>query len=232
MAITVEQARQIVFDSVLHTYDSAFNARKLDRAIIATCNRFLRETHIARTSRSIAIVSDTIEYDLDSEVADGFRPDQIVGVPHVASDDWRPLQIVDYDILRREYDTTEASGRPELISFSGDKAYVFPKPDAGYTITLQTWDLLDTTNWQVGGTDTTTLSKELNIPERWCHDVLWFGARGYLLLGAPGHPDAASSMAEFVNVIARAKGEGQRSGTWWPSRRGTHEQTYGPRPRL
>jgi|14BtaG_2_1085337.scaffolds.fasta_scaffold03225_6 hypothetical protein len=233
MATTVQQAREIVYDSVLHTYDSSFDLTKLDRAIIAACNRFLRETHVARTSRSISVTTGTIEYDLDDEVGTGFRSDQIIGVPHIASSDWRPLQVVDYDIVRREFDTTAATGRPELVAFNGDKAVVYPTPDDNYTVTLQTWDLLNTTGWTVGGTDGTTLAVTLNIPDRWAHDVLWFGARGYLLLGAPGHPDAAPAMSEFMDVVIRgAKGEGNRGGSWWASARGTHEQTYGPRPRL
>lgn len=233
MATTVQQAREIVYDSVLHTYGGSFNLTKLDRAIIAACNRFLRETRVARTARSVAITTGTIEYDLDDEVGTGFRSDQIIGVPHIADSDWRPLQVVDYDIVRREFDTTAATGRPELIAFNGDKASVYPTPDDNYTVTLQTWDLLDTSDWTVGGTDETTLGVTLNIPDRWSHDVLWFGARGYLLLGAPGHPDAAPAMSEFMDVVVRgAKGEGNRVGSWWPSARGTHEQTYGPRPRL
>lgn len=233
MATTVEQARQIVEESAIHTYGGAFDATKVDRAIIGAANRFLRETRVARSQNTITTVASTVEYDLDSEVSSGFRPDQIIGVPHIASADWRPVQIVDYGVMRREHDTTAASGRPEMISFNGDKAYLYPTPDAAYDITLQSWELLDMTGWTIGGTDPTTLAVELNIPDRWAYDVLWFGARGYMLLGAPGHPDAAAAMSEFTGrVIPMAKGEGQRNGMWWPSRRGTHEQTYGPRPRL
>ncbi len=233
MAITVPQARQIVTNSVLHTYDAAFDLEKTDRAIIAACNRFLRETHVARATNTISALASTIEYDLDTEVSTGFRPDQIIGVPHIASTDWRPVQVVDYEVLRRMHDAVTASGRPELVAFHGDKAYLYPTPDASYTITLQSWELLDVSSWTIGGTDASTVAHTLNIPDRWAYDVLWFGARGYLLLGAPGHPDAAAAMSEFTGtVIPLAKGEGQRSGAWWPSQMGTHEQTYGPRPRL
>lgn len=233
MAITVEEARKIVFDSTIHTNETAFSTLKVDRAIIAACNRFLRETKVARRTDTFATVASTATYDLDTEIESGFRSDQIIGVPHIASPDWRPLQVVDYEIVRREHDVTAASQRPEMIAFNGATATMYPTPDAAYTIAMRSWELLDTTNWTAGGNDPTTRAKTLNIPDRWSYDVLWFGARGYLLLGAPGHTDGPAAMAEFTgSVIPNATGEGQRGGAWWPSAKGTHEQTYGPRPRL
>ena len=232
MAFTVEDARKILSTCVLHTYEEALEREKYDRAIIAAGNRFLRETRVARSVKSWSISSGTNTYDLDSAISSEFRPDQIIGLPHLQSTDWRPLQIVDYEVIRREYDASAASGRPEMVGFHGDTAIVFPDPDANYTITVNSWDLLTTTNWTIGGTDATTLAVTLNIPERWCYGVIWWGARAYLLYGAPGHPDDQPAMGEFLNVIERAKGEGQRSGKTWPSYKGTIEQAYGPRPRL
>jgi len=233
MAITVEQARQKLENAVLHTEVGSFSYKKLDHALIAACNRFLRETHVVRSSETLALSSGTEEYDLDTAISAQFRPDQILGVMYLAADDYSPVQVVAWDVIRREYDTSDASGRPEMIAFNGDKAIVYPSPDTSYNVTMQTWDLLDQTNWTIGGMDATTRAVELNIPDRWVDDVIWFGARAYLLLGAPGHPDAYAAMQEFLrNVIPLAKGEGTRHGAWWPSYKGTLEQGYGPRPRL
>lgn len=232
-SVTVKEARLKLMDSVLHAEANEFTTTKQDRAIIAACNRFLRETHVARSTRSVALTSGTRVYDLDSSVGTGFRPDQIIGMPHIAATDWRPLQVVDYEVIRREFDTSAATGRPEMVGFNGDQMTVFPTPDANYTVTFQTWDVLDQTNWTIGGVDSSTLAVTLNIPNRWADDVIWWGARAYLLMGAPGHPDAGAAMQHFERVIIpSAKGEGQRSGRWWPSYKGTIEQAYGPRPRL
>ncbi len=232
MAITVPEARLYVTDSVLHAAQDVFSERKLDMAIRTAFERFLRETQVARSTKTMATVSGTRFYDLDTEIASGFRPDQIVGMPYIQATDYRSLQIVDYEVIRREYDTSDATGRPEMIGFNGNRMFMFPTPDDAYTVNIEAWDTLDITGWTIGGTDATTLAKEINVPDRWAYEVLNIGARAYLILGAPGHPDAQASMYEFERMIARNKGAGQRGGRWWPSSKGTIEQGYGPRPRL
>ena len=229
MPKTVAEARTIVEESVLHTDANSFTPIKLDEAIQAACNRFLRETKTQRSTRSLSVTTGTSSYDLATEFTAGFGSDQIVGVPYLAAPDYRPVQIFDFEVIRREYDASASSGRPDMIAFHGSAATVYPTPDDNYTVTMNTWELIDTTNWEIGGTDDTTLAITLNVPEQWVRDVLWWGGRAYMIYGAPGHDDDRAAMGEFLNIIERAKGTGQRSGRTWPSFKGNISQAYGPR---
>lgn len=209
---TVQEARAKVTDSILHTGTQTFSNTKLDRAIIAACNRFLRETRMVRKSSSLSITSGTITYDLDTLATGGLNIEQIIGVLHIASTDWKRVKLVDYNVVRHRHEHESAVGKPSMVAVDGDNLVVYPTPDANYTLTVQTWELLDQTGWTIGGDDATTLAVELNVPDRWIDDVLWWGARAYMLLGAPGHPDASASMSEFSRVvIPKARGEGTKS---------------------
>lgn len=199
-------------DSILHTGSSTFSNTKLDRAILAACNRFLRETRLARKKHTVAITDGTVTYSLATLLSAGLEFQQVMSVQHIASPDWSKVKIVDYDTVRFEHEDNDREGEPELIGFDGDNMVVYPTPDANYTLNVQTYQLQDETGWTIGGTDGTTLAVTLDVPDRWVHDVLWFGARAYLLFGAPGHPDASPAMSEFVrNIIPKAKGENLKS---------------------
>jgi hypothetical protein len=186
MAVTVEDARAKVLDSILHAGTATFTESKLDRAIIAAVNRFLRETRLARKTHSIAISDGVLSYSL----AAGTDLENRTGVAHIASTDWERVKYTDYNNIRHRHEKESAEGKPELIGFDGDNMIVYPTPDAAYTLTVQTYELQDVSSWTIGGTDATTLAVTLDIPDRWVDDVLWFGARGYLLFGAPGHPES------------------------------------------
>lgn len=229
MPRTVAQARTLVEESLLHSESNSFSKTKLDEAIQASCNRFLRETKTQRSTRTLTTVSGTESYDLETEFTTGFMSDQIVGLPYIAADDYRPLNVVDWEVVRREYDASASSGRPEMVAFHGATALLYPDPDAVYNITCNTWELLDETGWTLGGTDGTTVAVVLNMPEQWVRDVLWWGARAYMIYGAAGHIDDQPAMSEFLNLIERAKGTGQRSGRNWPSYKGGVSQAYSPR---
>ncbi|MDB4261468.1 hypothetical protein N9878_01235 [bacterium] len=212
MATTVQQARAKVIDSILHTGTATFSETKIDRAIIASCNRFLRETRLVRKKHTVSIIAGTITYDLDTLVAAGLEFQQVMSVANLASTDWGKVDIVDFDSVRFEHEDNTRTDKPEMIGFDGDNMVVWPTPDANYTLDVQTYQLTDETGWTIGGTDATTLAVVLNVPARWVDDVLWFGARAYLLFGAPGHRDAAPAMSEFIrNIIPKAKGENLKS---------------------
>jgi hypothetical protein len=212
MAVTVEEARAKVLDSILHTGTTTFSESKLDRAIIASVNRFLRETRLSRKTHSISISDGVISYSMATLAAAGTDLEARVGVAHVASTDWERVKYTDYNNIRHRHEKESADGKPELIGFDGDNMIVYPTPDAAYTLTVQTYELQDVSSWTIGGTDGTTLAVTLDVPDRWVDDVLWFGARGYLLFGAPGHVDASAAMAEFTRVlIPKARGDTLRS---------------------
>lgn len=223
MAYTVETARAMLLDSIVHTGTASFSNSKLDRAIIAACNRFLRETRIVRKQTDVSLSDGTTTYDLDTLTSGGTNFRRIINVMHIASPDWNEVELVDYNTVRQEFEDSTAKGKPEMVAIDGDNLVVHPTPDAAYTLNVQTYELLDQTGWTVGGTDGTTLAVTLNVPEDWIDDVLWFGARAYLLLGAPGHPDARVAMAEFTRVIIpKARGDWTKSIDPKPRRTSQH----------
>jgi len=187
LSVTVQEARAKVTDSIVHIGATTFSTTKLDRAIIAAVNRFLRETKIVRAKKTISITDGDVTYDLATLVAAGVDLDRVMSVMHIASTDWSKVEIVDYDLVRAWHEDNDREGEPEIVGFDGDNLVVYPTPDANYTLQLQTYQLQDQTGWTIGGTDGTTLAVTLDVPDRWVDDVLWF-ALGLLLLGAPGHP--------------------------------------------
>lgn len=229
--MNVGDARSILMDSVLHTGTDTWSTTKQDRAIIVACRRFLRESHCQRTLATFDTVAAQREYVLDSALDSSlanFISGALTGKPFIAATDFRPVNVMSFEYVRGQADYSNASGRPELIGFVGNTAWLYPSPDDAYIIRLPMYDDLDMSGWTIGGVDGTTLAHEINIPERYAWDVVWWGCRASLLYGAPGHPDAGASMAEFQSVIARAKNEAQNAGFAFPRSRNYFNQSYGP----
>jgi len=208
LAVTVEEARAKVRDSIVHTGTSSFSDTKVDRAIIAACNRFLRETRIVRKQTDVSLSDGTTTYSLATLKSGGTDFDRLIQIMHLASPGWERVEMSDYNVVRSHLEEDSSEGEPKLVALDGDNLVVYPTPDASYTLKVQTYELQDETGWTIGGSDGTTLAVTLTVPDAWVDDVLWFGARAYLLLGAPGHPDARPAMVEFTrSVIPRAIGE-------------------------
>lgn len=228
MAVTVQDARAIVLDSIVHTGTATFSETKLDRAIIAACDRFLRETRIVRKTSNVSLSDGTTTYSLATLKSGGTDFEQLINIMHLAAPGWERIEMVDYNSVRTLFEDNTNEGEPELVAIDGDNLVVYPTPDAAYTLKVQTYEITDQTNWTIGGTDGTTLAVTLNVPDRWIYDVLWWGARSYLLMGAPGHPDARPAMAEFTRVIIpKARGDWTKSID--PKPRTTHPYTSTPR---
>jgi hypothetical protein len=220
MPLTLQEAREVVTDSVLHIGDTTFYADKIDRAIKVSCERFLRETGIARTVGTVTVNSAASTIDVPATVTD-FLPGCLVELPFIAATNSR-LQVVSYQNLVTQRDQMEgATGRPELIAWNSPTAgYLFPTTNAQYIISFVYVQPL------ISFTPGTKTRVVLNIPDRYVYEVLWTGAKAALVRGAPGHPDWKDAQVEFEALIARAKGEVTPRGVWFSDLHGDFDHVY------
>lgn len=220
MAITLQEARKVVTDSVLHIGETTFDSDKIDRAIKVSCERFLRETGISRTVGTVTVNSAASTIDVTTTLTD-FLPGCLVELPFIASTNSR-LQVVSYQNLIMQKDMMDgATGRPELIAWNSPTAgYLFPTTDAQYIISFVYVQPL--TSFTPG----TKAHVTLNVPDRYVYEVLWTGTKAALIRGAPGHPDWKDAQAEFEALIARAKGEVTPRGVWFSDVYGNFDHVY------
>lgn len=215
MTTTVAEADATLVDSVLHG-GSGYALAKRHRALRASGNHFLRETGMSRIVSTVTAAADTDLLDIGESVA-GFLPGHLyarIFISSPAADKFKRLQVVPFDNIAAAHERGSASGRPELIAFlSPTVAYLYPTPDQEYTLSLPWWQPL--TRWTIGTENDPT---ELNVPDQYVDAWLWWGARAYLLMGAPGHPDAGPAMQKFEEIIAEAKGAVHQGGVWFGDR--------------
>lgn len=228
MALTLKEARATLLSSVLHVSERDFVPLDLDRAIRGSFNRFLRETQITRTTTAVPTVSGTATLDITATSGAGeFRPGMLLDVPFISSatGTYYPVYGAAWDAIRSQLRESTARDRPEQIAWlTADTAYLYPIPDAVYTITFTWWAPL--TSFNAGTGDPGAVS--LNIPEQYVDDLLYWGTRAYLLKGLPGHPEADSSMAEFKEFVRQAKSDSFFSAPSYTDRGRGAETTYAP----
>lgn len=206
MSYTITQARDVVRRSVVHAGNDTFDPPKADDAIKAVVNRFLRVTGHNRIRKTFPITNATRSMTL----GDGFVPEAVSGAAFVEIDGQRhDLEWVsEFNLHNMIRDEPTQTGRPEYVSFiSPTIADVHPIADQDYTVTVTLAEafVLDT------GTPEDTV---LPIDDRYVYDVLWFGARAYMLLGASGHGDAGPAMQEFDRFLEEIRGQANPSGVW------------------
>jgi len=196
----LDEARWIVRDSILHIgFGTDFDEDKIDRAIKAAGYRFLRETGASITTTDISISSGDETVNLVTTITD-------------FEEHWFLSARIGYDIVEKttvsqvvtSFEDSVATGQPTHIAFeSANSALLHPQPDAGYTLSVT--HRQDLIAWTPGVSSNPTL----NIPSEFAYDVLWWGARSYLLMGLKGHGDAEPSAVMFDKIIAEAKGKYQ-----------------------
>lgn len=191
----LDEAVEILRDSVLHTDQSAIQPEKLHRAILSAGNEFVRRTACSKARATIALSNGTAEYAVSSTIT-GFTPDWFlhayIGHKEVAQNTWRSL--------KRRYDAgTTPTGQPTELAFDADATMlVYPQPttSASLVVTYRRPFVVFTPGV---GTNPT-----LNIPDEWAYDVIWWGARSRLLMGLPNHTDAPVAAQQFEALIQDA----------------------------
>lgn len=206
--MTLEEARQTLQKSILQVGDQDFPPDRLDRAIRGSFNRFLRETHVSRTTVDATTVISQVTLDVTAAPGgEDFLPGYLYAESFISSsgtDQYKEVNKSSWRQVREELQLSQTTGRPELIAWLGpSRGYLFPIPDLAYSISFPFWKPL--VNWEIGTPDGSDI--ELNVPKQYVDDVLWWGARSYLLRGAPGHPEVEAATQAFEMLIDESKGD-------------------------
>lgn len=192
----LDEAVKVLVDSVLHTSDETFSVEKLHRAIKSAGYRFVRETGCSVTTIAVPLTASTSGLNIQTTIP-GFEIDQF----YRARIGLQEVKIAPWSMLVREASLLAAEGTPRMLAFnSADDAMVSPTPDQNMMLLLTYRRAL------FSFTPGASSNPELNIPEEWVWDVIWWGARTQLLFGLPGHTDADPAAAKFEQMIADAKG--------------------------
>lgn len=132
MAITIDESRETLTDSVMWNDDFLRLNVKLDRATRAIGNRISSETDLLRSTTTENLSSGTAEYTVS---ATGFLSGHQATEVYETTN-FRRLRTVSWENLRVEEDLSVGNtGRPELITWlSPTKFRVYPTPDDSYTL--------------------------------------------------------------------------------------------------
>jgi len=199
---TLEEARAILVGSVLHIRSGTLTNAELDRAILAAGRRFVRASNAASELVTLAIPAGTSLVTVTSLTGlDTFVRDQCQHLQDAVTG--REIFERPYlSLARRASDASAVADWPDYYAFPTDsQMYLYPAPRANRNLTMLR--RVPFGNFSIG--DPLPATKYLNIPDEWVHDVLHFGAKYYLLGGAPGHPDAAVAGQEFDRLIMEAR---------------------------
>lgn len=198
MSMALDEATDILTDSVLHIGDSTFTTEKKHRALKGALLEFSRETNCSTATVDVSLGSGDSTLDMTAETGLGDWTDwqfiraRIGNIP-VRKHDWA-------DVLREWEDGTPTPGRPTKFATGAPNDWLFDKAtDIAYTFKVTYRRSL------VSFTPGTTNNPTINIPPEWLYHAIWWGGRAYLLHGAPGHPDDADALTEFKDLIQRAK---------------------------
>jgi len=204
MSIALDVARDVLDESVLHIGNTTIAAIKKDRAIYTAGLVFLRETDLVTATTEHALAQDAFTLDPTTALT-GFIRDMFNRAEIDLSDVRYPIKLVPYDAIQRRTQRPGGmeSGRPKLFSFLSDGEMSFDKKaDVAYTIRMTHRAPMTTWTYGTGTPGAVTL----NLPTEWAEQVIFTGAKYYLLRGAPGFPDAAAAGQEFFAMIEQAKG--------------------------
>jgi hypothetical protein len=190
------EARNLLIDSGIHTTSSAFDAAKQDRAIRDACDHFMREVPCSTATTTISLAA--------GDSTNTFSGITNFGVGKFIEADIsnRPVKLVHYRTVIRRFDNATPTGQPGMVGFSRDNLGQFDKQcDAAYSLDVTHWK--QQTTFTVGTTAHATTS--LDIPDEWVQGVIRFGARAYLIMGAPGHKDWPAALNRFNLLVEDAK---------------------------
>jgi|18_taG_2_1085343.scaffolds.fasta_scaffold00815_6 hypothetical protein len=196
MPILLSDARTLLTDSILHVGSASITDEQKDEALYAAGSEFVRETQCLTDSTNITVAINTNSVDVTATITD-FTRDRF----NRAEIDFYNVGLTDYEALRQANEGDNAvKGRPTLCAFLTDDFMLFNKKALqAYTMKLTHREPM--TEWTIGTADVTTL----NLPDEWVKQVIWMGAKAYLLRGAPGFPDATVAEQRFAALIEQAK---------------------------
>jgi hypothetical protein len=194
----LSEVRLTATDSALHIRgNESFSSEKIDRAARDCLNYYLREVPASTTTTPVSLPSGSRTLDMTEWIAQFIVADYISG--KISDDD---VALTDYEMCRRRYQSSTPKGQPAMIGFRDNRDGLFDKQlDANYTFMVthrRRFVEID-----LGSPE----DIEINIPDNIAGDLVRWGVRGYLLYGAPGHPDSGPAMKRFEDIVASAKKE-------------------------
>jgi len=187
----LDEARKVLTNSVLHVGESDYGNAKLDRALKFVLQIFLRETRCDTTLTNFAMTANSATQDVTDTLND-FLPYQVIS----ARIDYKKVELRNSEELVRKLDESTSTGRPTMMGWeTKDSALVYPIPDEAYTLAIaRTAPLIA---FDAG----TEKEIELNVPEPFIHDAIWFGASSALVHGESGNLYASEGWRRFEQLI-------------------------------
>lgn len=185
-------ARTVLNASVLHTEDNEFPDATLNYAIIAAGSRFLRETNCSILNTTLSVTTSL--FTVTGSIT-GFHTDQFIEAYDAAT--FTLLKWVPYQTIQQLFaitTTTQSTVLSHVAPGPDGQLIFYPVPDGGGVSVLlySRAPFVDQDSFAL-------------IPDEWAYQVLWTGAKGYLLQGLPNHPDADIALQAFEQLIQEAK---------------------------
>jgi hypothetical protein len=194
MATTLANAVTIL-DTADNTATGTYTATEKHEAIKEACDEFLRFTDSSTVTTDVSLSASVTTVNIPGTIAE-FVADDFVS----AKINEYPVKLVPVQTVeRRQRGAVAPSGRPTMIGLRVDGEGIFDKStDKAYTMKVTRVKPLIT--FTAGTTDTTAI---LNIPDKYAHSIIYWGARRNLLSGAEGDTNEVAKADEMFNRLIR-----------------------------
>ncbi len=212
------EAREVLTSSVLHVGQTDYSKAKQDHAIKFALQIFLRRTRCDTTATDFTMTAGSATQDVTSVLAD-FMPYQMVG----ARIGYKDVDLRNLKELLRELDESSTSARPTMIAWEAkNSALVHPVPDSAYTLRITR--IAPLVEFDPG----TEQEIELNVPEAFVRDALWFGAGPALVYGESGSLYASEGWRRFEALMKEVAGLAPMGvGSTWKVRQSAGQLNWG-----
>lgn len=191
------EARKTLTDSVLHIGRTDYPVDKQDRALKFALERFLRQTRCNATVTNFTMTAASATQDVTGTFTN-FMPSQVVR----CRIGYKPVVQKNANEVMRKLDESTTQDRPEMIAWeAANSALVYPIPDSAYTLSLSRAAPL--ISWSEG----TVEDVEINVPDQFVRDAIWFGASSALVYGQSGSLYASDGWKIFEDLIKEVRGQ-------------------------
>lgn len=211
----VDQARDHLRHSVAAVQRDELDNFHLDDAIITACQEFLKLTKIVTGRTVVATVDGEIEIDFDAAIT-GFLPIDLCSVRHDSANNYKPVEMIDFESMRTLHESSTEEGLPRKIAFETSAlAWIYPIPDAAYNMTIvhtKPLKLLDDAGAEFEWTAGITKKGRINIPDRYMKLIVQYGAAAHLV--SPEKKNAAwvsFRASQFQDWMRSVMGDGLKN---------------------
>lgn len=199
--MNLTEARSTVVNGALHVAenDGQYGPAEIDRAIRFVGNDFVTATHC--TTGVVAVTLESGSHVIDLTTHTGLENFVIPNFLSADIDGEFVDRVPAWTAKRYFQQSKTPAGQPVFVGFDSPKrVWLYPEPDAQYTLHIQWWAPF--TAWTAGTDESDAV--ELNIPAQHIDGVLRFGAATAMVYADPNSLYTQTGWQQYQMLRDRA----------------------------